>query len=301
MTNAMRNNRSERPDHMEAGMSKACVIGWPIEHSRSPMIHNYWIAEHGLNARYDKRAVRPEELRDFLLGLERLGLRGCNVTIPHKEEAFRIVARANPSGIAPMAARLQAANTIWLENGKPCADNTDVHGFMENFRQSCPHWRARGQSVTIIGAGGAARAIVAGFADAGVKRITLVNRTVKKAEQIAARMDGPIHPQGLDSLPAALPETDVLVNATSLGMSGQPPLKLDVPALPAHAIVADIVYAPLRTQLLRQAEERGLGVVEGLGMLLHQAAPGFEKWFGVRPRVTEALRRLVEEDIRRSC
>ncbi len=286
---------------MENHTQKACVIGWPIEHSRSPLIHNHWIAEHGLNARYDKRPVKPEELEDFLLGLERMGLRGCNVTIPHKERAFRIVAQANPSGVTPMAARLQAANTIWLENGKPCADNTDVHGFMENFRQSCPHWRAQDQSVTIIGAGGAARAIAAGFAAAGVKRITLANRTVEKAEQIAARMDGPLHPRGLESLPKVLPETDVLVNATSLGMTGQPPLDVDITALPAHAIVADIVYVPLRTQLLRQAESRGLDVVEGLGMLLHQAVPGFERWFGLRPSVTPQLRRLVEKDIGQSC
>ena len=286
---------------MEKNMQKACVIGWPIGHSRSPLIHNHWIAEHGLNARYDKRPVRPEELEDFLLGLAGMGLRGCNVTIPHKQRALQIVAQTNPSGLSPMAARLQAANTIWLENGKLCAGNTDVYGFMENFRQSCPHWRARDQKVTIIGAGGAARAIVAGFADAGVKRITLANRTVRKAEQIAAQMDGPIHPQGLESLPMVLPETDVLVNATSLGMTGQPPLDVDMTALPAHAIVADIVYAPLRTQLLRQAEKRGLNVVEGLGMLLHQAVPGFEKWFGIRPSVTPQLRHLVEEDIRQSC
>jgi shikimate dehydrogenase len=283
------------------GIPRACVIGWPIGHSRSPMIHRWWLKQHGLAGGYDKLAVPPGELEEFLLTLSERGLVGCNVTIPHKERAFEIVARANPAGIAPMGRRLRAVNTIWLEDGRLHADNTDVHGFMANFRQALPDWRARGQRVAVLGAGGAARAVVAGFVDAGVEEVTLFNRTLAKAEALAAEMaaeDGAsIAARALAELPEALPGMDVLVNATSLGMHGQPPLEIDLSPLPSHAAVADIVYTPLETRLLRQARERGLKAVEGLGMLLHQAAPGFEKWFGPRPRVTDELRRLVAADI----
>jgi len=279
------------------GIPHACVIGWPIGHSRSPMIHRWWLKQHGLAGGYDKLAVPPGELEEFLLTLEERGLAGCNVTIPHKERAFEIVTRANPAGVGPMGRRLRAVNTVWLEDGRLHADNTDVHGFMANFRQRLPGWRADGQRVAVLGAGGAARAVVAGFVDAGVGEVTLFNRTLAKAEALAAEMEGPVVARPLDALPGALPAMDVLVNATSLGMHGQPPLEIDLSQLPEHAAVADIVYTPLETQLLRQARERGLKAVEGLGMLLHQAAPGFEKWFGPRPRVTDELRRLVAADI----
>ncbi len=276
---------------------RACVIGWPIRHSRSPLIHRFWLKEYGVKGDYEKIPVKPEELEEFLAGLAVNGLRGCNVTIPHKERAYEIVARANPSGVNPMGRRLKAVNTIWLdEKGRLCADNTDVHGFMANFRQRQPQWRAKDQAVTVLGAGGAARAIVAGFIDAGVKSVTVVNRTREKAKALAAEM-GPPAAAGLDALPALLEKTDVFVNATSLGMTGQPPLSVPLEALPAHAIVADIVYAPLQTDLLRAAARRGLKTVDGLGMLLHQAAPGFEKWFGPRPEVTRDLRELIERDL----
>jgi shikimate dehydrogenase len=243
--------------------------------------------------------VPPERLRDFLLSLEREGYRGCNVTIPHKERAFEIVSQENPSGIGPMARRLAAVNTIWLEQGRLHADNTDVYGFMANFRQTLPDWSAEGKNIVVLGAGGAARAIVAGFSDAGVKEITVVNRTVEKAERLIADLAGgaPLSAFGLSDLAAALARADVLVNATSLGMTGQPPLEVDLSPLPSGAVVADIVYAPLRTPLLERAAARGLKVVEGLGMLLHQAVPGFERWFGLRPQVTDDLRRIVEADV----
>ena len=277
---------------------RACVIGWPIRHSRSPLIHRFWLNKYGVKGDYEKIPVRPEELEDFLASLAANGLRGCNVTIPHKERAYEIVARANPSGVNPMSRRLKAVNTIWLdEKGRLCADNTDVHGFMANFRQRQPQWRAKDQAVTVLGAGGAARAIVAGFIGAGVKSVTVVNRTGEKAKALAAEMGPPAAAAGLDALPALLEKTDVFVNATSLGMTGQPPLSVPLGALPAHAIVADIVYAPLQTDLLRAAARRGLKTVDGLGMLLHQAAPGFEKWFGPRPEVTRDLRELIERDL----
>ena len=287
---------------------RACVIGWPIEHSRSPIIHRYWLQKHGIAGEYDRRAVRPEGLEEFLLNLPAHGLVGCNVTVPHKEAAFRIIERANPQGVSPLAKALAAVNTVWLDRqGRPCADNTDVYGFMANFlhtvREKTPDWRASGRHVVIIGAGGAARAVVAAFAREGVARITIANRTYVKAERLAQELSGfgeaALAAAPLDALPEQMKRADVLVNATSLGMTGQPPLDIDLSPLPAHAAVADIVYVPLRTALLEQAEQHGLITVDGLGMLLHQAVPGFEKWFGLRPQVTPELRALVEADIRR--
>jgi shikimate dehydrogenase len=283
-------------------MRRACVIGWPIGHSRSPMIHGHWLREHGIAGEYGKRAVKPEELEDFLLNLAAHGLVGCNVTVPHKEAAFGIVRRANPSGVSALARALGAVNTVWLdERGRLCADNTDVHGFMANFLEHVPGWRASGQHVLIIGAGGAARAVVAAFAREGVARVTIANRTVEKAERLAQELSGigeaALAAAPLTEVPALLAQADVLVNTTSLGMAGQPPLDIDLAPLPAHAVVADIVYVPLKTALLERAEARGLKTVEGLGMLLHQAVPGFERFFGVRPEVTPELRALVTADI----
>ena len=287
---------------MKEEMRRACVIGWPIGHSRSPMIHGYWLREHGVAGAYDKRAVRPEELEDFLLHLADHGLVGCNVTVPHKEAAFDIIHRAHPEGVSPLAKALAAVNTVWLDaHGRPCADNTDVHGFMANFRDHVPDWQAPGRHVVVIGAGGAARAVVAGFAREGVARVTIANRTLEKGQRLAEELAGigetALTAVPLSDLPALLAGADVLVNATSLGMAGQPPLDVDLSPLPDHAVVADIVYVPLKTALLEQAQRRGLITVEGLGMLLHQAVPGFEKWFGVRPQVTPELRALVATDI----
>ena len=283
---------------MEEKLRKACVIGWPIEHSRSPLIHGYWLRRYGIAGRYDRRAVRPEELEGFLLGMRRSGLVGCNVTIPHKERAWQIVSEMNPNGVGRMGNRLKAVNTVWLdETGRLHADNTDVYGFMANFREHLGEWEGAGRHVVVLGAGGAARAVVAGFADAGVQTVTVVNRTVEKAEGIAAELGDPVRALPLERLGKVMPEADVLVNSTSLGMTGQPSLNIDLSPLPDDAVVADIVYVPLETELLKRARARGLRTVEGLGMLLHQAVPGFEKWFGVRPEVTPELRRLLEADI----
>ncbi len=289
---------------MNESIRRACVIGWPIGHSRSPIIHGHWLKKHGVAGEYGKRAVKPDELEEFLLGLSAHGLVGCNVTVPHKEAAFRIITRANPEGVSALARALGAVNTVWLDEwGRVRADNTDVYGFMANFHEGAPDWRAAGKHVVIIGAGGAARAVVAGFSQEGVARVTLANRTLEKAERLAQELadigEAALAAAPLSALPALLAEADVLVNTTSLGMSGQPPLNIDLSPLPDHAVVADIVYAPLKTALLEQAELRGLSTVDGLGMLLHQAVPGFAKWFGVRPEVTADLRALVEADIER--
>jgi len=282
----------------EETATRACVIGWPVEHSRSPLIHGYWLRRYGVDGRYDRRAVRPEELEGFLLGLAGEGLRGCNVTIPHKERAWEIISEANPEGIGRMGNRLKAVNTVWLdEAGRLHADNTDVHGFMANFHDRLGDWNGTGRHAVVLGAGGAARAVIAGFVDAGVQNVTVVNRTLEKAEKMAEELGEPVRALPLEKLGEVMPEADVFVNATSLGMTGQPSLDLDLSPLPVDAVVADIVYVPLETDLLKRARQRGLRTVDGLGMLLHQAAPGFEKWFGVRPDVTPELRRLVEADV----
>ena len=281
---------------MTSEMKKACVIGWPIAHSRSPLIHGYWIERHGLNAAYEKVAVRPEELEDFLLDLPNSPYRGCNITVPHKEKAFEIIERVNPAGLSPLARKLKAINTVWIENGRLYADNTDVYGFMANFRSCVPDWSPDTARVLVIGAGGAARAVVAGFLDAGVRSVSVANRTVEKAERLVEEL-GAHEALPLSDLNKALSRFTVLVNTTVLGMKGQPPLDLSLQNLPEDAIVADIVYVPLITPLLAAARARGLRTVEGLGMLLHQAVPGFERWFGIKPAVTEELHARIAADI----
>ncbi len=286
----------------EMNVPRAAVIGWPIEHSRSPLIHGWWLRHYGLPGRYDRVAVRPEDLTDFLARLVPEGWAGINITVPHKEAAFAWL-RDSGAVLSDHARRLEAVNTVWIENGRLQADNTDTYGFMANFREHCPDWQATGRHVIVIGAGGAARAIVTGFQDAGVERITVANRTPARAEALVQAMSQPQGPAlaaaALTELPSLLKTADAVVNATTLGMKGQPPLAIDLAALPEHAVVADIVYVPLKTPLLAAAEARGLAVVEGLGMLLHQAVPGFERWFGLRPEVTPALRAHIEADLAR--
>jgi shikimate dehydrogenase len=283
-----------------AEIPRAAVIGWPVSHSRSPLIHGWWLRHYQLSGRYDRIAVRPEELAGFLEQLLPEGFRGVNITVPHKEAAYLLL-REMGAEISEHAHRLRAVNTVWIEDGRIWADNTDSYGFMANFRQHCPDWEAGDKHVVIMGAGGAASAVLAGFQDEGVARITVVNRTFSRAEELTERLSLPQGPQlaaaPLEDLPQVLKQADVLVNATTLGMKGQPPLLIDIAALPPEAIVADIVYVPLKTPLLAQAEKRGLRTVEGLGMLLHQAVPGFERWFGIRPEVTPQLRAHIEADL----
>jgi shikimate dehydrogenase len=269
---------------------KAFVVGHPIKHSRSPLIHGYWLREHGLAGTYERIDAAPEDFESFFRGFGAQGFSGGNVTIPHKEAAFRLA--ASPT---ERAQRLEAANTLWIENGRVHADNTDVIGFIANLDQELGSWSAR--TALILGAGGAARGVVAGLLERGIERIVVANRTDGKARELATLEPARIAPIAWSEIPARFAEADLLVNTTSLGMTGQPALEIDLSPLPSDAIVTDIVYVPLETPLLAQAKARGLRTVDGLGMLLHQAVPGFARWFGVTPTVTPELRAVVEADI----
>jgi shikimate dehydrogenase len=272
---------------------RAFVAGHPIAHSRSPLLHGFWLKQHGIDGTFELIDVTPEDFPEFLGSLERQGFSGGCITIPHKEAAFRLVERRTER-----AERLGAVNTVWLVDGVLHGDNTDVIGFIENLDVTLGQgWPARHSRALVLGAGGAARAVVAGLLDRGLERITIANRSIDKASDLAGLDPKRIGVIALDDVPGALRETDLLVNTTALGMTGKPPLEIDLSPLPVHAAVADIVYAPLETDLLRQARERGLEAVDGLGMLLYQGVPGFEHWYGVRPQVTPALRTLIEADL----
>jgi len=269
----------------------ACVIGWPIGHSRSPLIHNYWIKQHGLDAEYRREAVSPEQFGDFITHLVERGYVGANVTVPHKETAL---AMSEPDD---RARAVGAANTLWLDGGRLRSTNTDVAGFIGNLDATAPGWDRGLRCAFVLGAGGAARAVLFGLLERGVGRILLANRTAERAAALRTQFGDRVQPVRWGDLDALMPEAGLLVNTTSLGMAGQPPLTIDISHLPANAVVNDLVYVPLETALLAAARSRGLRTVDGLGMLLHQAVGGFERWFGMRPQVTEALRALVEADL----
>jgi shikimate dehydrogenase len=279
---------------MPAPVRRACIIGHPVSQSRSPMIHGYWLRQLGLAGAYDRQDVRPADLPDVLRSLERGGYAGANITVPHKEAAFRLVDEATPR-----ARSLQAVNTLWLEGGRLLGDNTDVTGFIDSLDAVVPGWDASARTATVIGAGGGARAVVAGLMDRGLTRIAVVNRSPDRAEALARHFGNQVQATPFAGLASLLQDTDLLVNTTSLGMQGQPPLDIALDGLATKAIVADIVYVPLETPLLAAARDRGHQVVDGLGMLLHQAAPAFERFFGTRPAITAELRALVERDMTR--
>ena len=274
---------------------KACVIGWPIEHSRSPLIHGFWLQRHGIDGAYEKVAVAPEDLKDFLATLEAKGYCGANVTVPHKEAALALADEADETARA-----IGAANTLWLENGRLMASNTDAYGFVAHLDDAALGWHDAGHPACVLGAGGATRAVLKGLIDRGVGDIRLTNRTRERAEALAREFGPAITVYDWDDRERALKDCGLLVNTTSLGMTGAPALELDLSGLRDDAIVADIVYAPLETELLAHARERGLKAVDGLGMLLHQAVPGFEKWFGVRPEVSEDLRNRIVADLEKT-
>ena len=270
-------------------MKRACVIGWPVEHSRSPAIHRFWLKQYGIDGAYEKEAVPPAEAARFIRSLAERGYVGANVTLPHKLMALQA------ADIADEAARaIGAANTLWLDGaGRLHASNTDAYGFMTNLNAQAPHWNEGRRPAMVLGAGGAARAILHGLVAAGVNRILLANRTRERAEALAASFAPNVEVVDWDDRDRALAGRGLLVNATSLGMTGKGTLDIDLAKLPFDAVVADIVYSPLETALLAAARARGNLVVDGLGMLLHQAVPGFERWFGVRPEVTPELRAHV--------
>jgi shikimate dehydrogenase len=273
-------------------MKKACVIGWPISHSRSPLIHNHWIAQHHLDAVYERVPVSPENLESFLRSLADNGYTGCNVTLPHKEQAFRIA-----DHIDQTATRIGSINTVWLQDGKLHATSTDGVGFCTNVEQTVPGFSFRDTRVTMIGAGGSSRPIINEMLNRGAAEITLANRTLSRAQDVQKIFGAKVRAIALENVDTALPRTDLLINTTSIGLGSDTEFPADINLLPVHAIVADIVYVPLETSLLERAKARGLRTVGGLGMLLHQAVPGFEKWFGVRPQVTPELFALVAADI----
>jgi shikimate dehydrogenase len=269
----------------------ACVIGWPVGHSRSPLIHNYWIKQHGLDAEYRREAVAPEQFKDFITHLAARGYVGANVTVPHKEAALAL---SEPDD---RARAVGAVNTLWLDGARLRSTNTDVEGFIGNLDATAPGWDHGLQSALVLGAGGAARAVVFGLLERGIGRILLVNRTAERAAALRTQFGDRVMLARWSDLDRLMAEAGLFVNTTSLGMAGQPPLTIDLARLPAGAVVSDLVYAPLETALLAAARSRGLRAVGGLGMLLHQAGGGFQRWFGMRPQVTEALRALVEADL----
>jgi shikimate dehydrogenase len=268
----------------------ACLIGWPAAHSRSPLIHHYWLRTLGIEGGYNIEAVPPEGFAEFVLRLSAHGFVGANVTLPHKERALALSvpdARARAVG---------AANTLWYEGGELRSTNTDIEGFVDNL-DACARGWDKIDDALVLGAGGSSRAVVFGLVERGIKRVHVANRTPERARALADQFGETVHPIAWQTIDEVLPRAGLLVNTTSLGMHGQPALAIDTGLLPSHAIVADLVYVPLETPLLAAARARGLKTADGLGMLLHQAVRGFELWFGKRPEVTPELRALVEADL----
>ncbi len=270
----------------------AYVIGYPVKHSRSPQIHRYWLEFYGLAGSYDLAELEPEQLGPFINFLRQAENAGANVTIPYKQTVI-----SHLDAIDEDAQNVGAVNTIYKEAGKLLGTNTDVYGFLTHLSQSVPEWHDDVEEVVIIGAGGAARAVLLSMKKANKINVHIANRTIGKAQNLANEIYARAKPIELSKLNTVLGSADLVINTTSLGMTGQPPLRFDVAVLPGHTIVADIVYSPLKTKLLQQAEDRGLRTVDGLGMLLHQAVRGFELWFGVRPQVTGELRQMVEKSL----
>jgi shikimate dehydrogenase len=274
---------------MHSKFKLAGVMGWPVAHSRSPIIHNHWIAQHGLRGAYGHFAVEPARLGEAVRGLRALGLAGCNITIPHKIEAMQFV-----DEVQPLAKRIGAINCIVVQDdGRLMGYNHDGYGFLQSLLTTQPNWRANAGAAVVLGAGGACRAILVSLIDAGATEIRLLNRTRSKAQALADEFGPTVRVLDWSERDAALEGAALLVQTTNQGMQGEPPLALDLAALPATALVADIIYTPLQTPLLAQAKARGNATVNGLGMLLHQARPAFHSWFGVDPQVTPALEAAV--------
>jgi shikimate dehydrogenase len=274
-----------------APVRAACIIGWPVEHSRSPLIHNYWLKTYGIAGEYRREAVPPDEFDAFVQSLAARDYVGANVTVPHKEKAL---AYSLPD---EQARAVGAANTLWIAGGFLHATNTDVEGFLNNLDACAPQWDRGLDNAVVVGAGGAAHAVVYALLTRRVERITVVNRTPHRAEALRERFLERLQVAPWEQLNDLLGEATLLVNTTTLGMAGQPELGADVGRLPSHAIVADLVYVPLVTPLIKMAKAKGLRTADGLGMLLHQAVRGFELWFGRKPEVTAELRALAEADL----
>ncbi len=279
-------------DHPEKFLL-AGVMGWPVMHSRSPMLHNYWFEKHRLKGHYVPLAIAPDGLEKALRALPALGFAGCNLTIPHKETAMRIV-----DDVDDTAKKIGAISCVTVRaDGSLSGCNNDAYGFAEGLLEACPDWRAEAGPATIIGAGGAARAVVYALNQRGAREIRLINRTKGRAQALAADIGGPITVLGWEERHAALAGASLLVNTTSQGMVHYPALDLKLDALPSTAIVADVIYIPGKTPLLEAAAARGHRTVNGLGMLLHQARPAWRAWFNIDPDVTREMRELIEATI----
>ncbi|KGJ05707.1 shikimate dehydrogenase [Paracoccus halophilus] len=267
----------------------AGVIGWPIAHSRSPSLHGHWLQRYGITGYYVPLPVMPEHLAEVLRVMPRMGFVGANVTIPHKESVLALA-----DVVTDRAALIGAANTlIFRADGKIHADNTDGYGFIANIRQHAPDWRPEQGPAALIGAGGAARAVVASLLESGVPELRIANRTRIRAEQIKAEFGAKLVVYDWAEAGNMIEGATTVVNATSMGMEGKPPLRVPLDALSPGTLATDLVYTPLITPFLAEAQARGCQIVDGLGMLLHQAAPGFERWFGQRPEVDAALREVL--------
>lgn len=271
----------------------AFVAGYPIRHSRSPLIHGYWLRQLGLPGSYGPLAIAPEEFADFISSLKDGGSRYCggNVTIPHKEAAYAFADRRDDR-----CQELGAANTLYLSEGELHATNTDGYGFARNLDDRHPGWD-RARKAVVLGAGGASRAVIQALRDRGFTEINVVNRTVDRAKELADRFGAAIAPHPLDALDEVMQGAEFFVNTTSLGMDGEAAPQIQFAGLASGALVTDIVYVPLMTPFLAQAEAAGFATVDGLGMLLHQAVPGFARWFGATPTVTPELRQLIIADM----
>jgi shikimate dehydrogenase len=268
----------------------AGVMGYPVMHSRSPKLHNYWLAKYGLTGTYVPLAIKAEHLRAALRALPALGFSGCNLTIPHKEAALAIVDKVDP-----LARRIGAVNCVVVAaDGSLAGQNHDAFGYIESVREAQPAWRADAGPIVVIGAGGGARAVLVSLIDQGAREIRLVNRTPARAKALAGELGGPITALGWEQREVVLEGAAMLVNATNQGMVGEPPLDLALDALPVSALVSDIIYIPRETALLAAARKRGNPTANGLGMLLHQARPAFHAWFGIMPEVTPELRAMIE-------
>lgn len=270
----------------------AGVMGWPVSHSRSPRLHGFWLERHAIDGIYVPLPVAPGGIETALRALPVIGFRGVNLTVPHKESALAIC-----DELDPLARRIGAVNTIVVgEDGRLIGSNTDAYGLIENLRRNSP-WRSGNDPAVVLGAGGGARAACVALLDAGAGSVRIANRTQLRAEILAEELGAGVEAVDWENRSDALDGATLLVNTTTLGMAGQPPLEIDLSALPKAAVVCDIVYVPLETPLLAVARARGNPAVDGLGMLLHQAQPGFEAWFGVRPDVDEDLRRFIVSDL----
>ncbi|MYZ46823.1 shikimate dehydrogenase [Propylenella binzhouense] len=272
-------------------MQRAFVAGWPIAHSRSPLIHRYWLRRYGIDGDYAAVAVPPQDARRFFASLSESGYVGGNITLPHKETAWSACTLRTE-----VAERLGAVNTLWIENGRLAGDNTDLFGFLANLDERAPGWRKGGPAI-VLGAGGSSRAVAHGLAMAGFAPVHVLNRTEGRALDLARQLGGPVRGGALAALADLIGIANIIVNTTAAELAGGEPLAIDWSRAKPDALATDIVYTPLETSFLRDAAAAGLRSVDGLGMLLHQARPGFERWFGVRPQVDDTLRRLVLADI----